>query len=87
MELLAYGLLTTAVLVGVACFFLVRDNGPRLMRHDLIRRDQSRIRFATDPCVAGRHHQCYGAEDGSQIELGEMDRCPCSCHDDWEELE
>ena len=39
----------------------------------------------TDPCVAGKHDQCQGAEDGGSVYPGDVYLCTCSCHD-YDEL-
>jgi hypothetical protein len=39
-----------------------------------------RARFFTDPCVAGQHDKCQGAEDGSSVYPGDVYLCVCPCH-------
>jgi len=40
----------------------------------------TRARFPTDACVAGRHTDCQGAEDGGPIYPGDVYLCVCTCH-------
>lgn len=44
-----------------------------------------RAKFPTDPCVAGKHKKCLGAEDGSSIYPGDVYLCDCWCHDEASE--
>lgn len=40
----------------------------------------SRRMLPDDPCFAGLHEECQGAEGGGAVYPGDVYLCPCSCH-------